>query len=483
MDFGVTRETFGALSPLLVLVGGGILVLLAGAFASLSSRALAALTLVVQGGAVISVLFYAPRFYGDYLRGAFLLDPYGCFGALLLLAVAAATTVLSVRTVEDLSMKAEYFSLLLFAAAGGTAMLWTRDLLIIFLGLETLTIASFILAGYFRADRASTEGSLKFFLNGAFAAALLLYGIALLFGATGSTRIPEIAKLLPAAQSPQWLLLWLGGTFVVVGLLFKMAVVPFHAWSPDVYQGAPTPVAGFLSVGSKAAAALVLLRFLTETFPEGDRWHTPLWILAVATMLYGNLCAIPQMQLKRMLAYSSIAHAGYLLVGILALGELTREAVLVYTVAYGFMNLGAFAAVLAFERVQPGGIRDASLENLRGAGYRAPFLGAVLALFMFSLAGIPPTVGFVAKYYLFAAALKEGFVGLVVLAVVATAVSLYFYLRVVVYLYMHEPEGGEEAPSLAPGLAVTLGVCALGTLAFGVFPSRLLEWAAWAVWG
>jgi NADH-quinone oxidoreductase subunit N len=480
---GFNSTALAAMLPLVMLAGGGLLVLVAGVLArSLRSRQLALLTLMVTAGAA-AFLWLAAELQGSYLQGTLTLGPFAVFGSFFLMAVLAVVVLFSADYVESFEHKGEFYALLLLGTAGGMSMFWTRHLLALFIGLEVLTLSSFVLAGYLRRDRVSTESALKFFLNGAFASAFLLYGMALVYGATGGLDFDAIAHQGAMAQTTEKaLLFWAGGALMLGGLFFKMTVVPFHAWSPDVYQGAPTPVSAFLSVGSKGAAALVSLRLLQEAFQGDTRWNQPIFLLAAATMLFGNLAAIPQMHLKRMLAYSSIAHAGYMLLAAAALGDWSMPALMFYVAAYAAMNLGAFGAVLAFERHHGYGLRDATLRDVRGGGYRAPFVGALLALFMISLGGLPPTAGFMAKLYLFGAAVREGQIALVVISVLASAVSLYYYLRVVVYLYMYEPE--ESAPPLAHKWALSapamlaLAVCAGAVLGLGLMPGRLLAWLA-----
>jgi len=345
----------------------------------------------------------------------------------------------------------------------------------IFLGLETLSIALYILAGFLREQLRSNESALKYLLLGAFATGFLLYGIALVYGATGSTNLRQIAAVVATGNlnNPVWLTI--GAGLLIVGFAFKVASVPFHMWTPDVYEGAPTSVTAFMIAGTKAAAFAGFLRVLMTALPAlAPDWSRVLWLLAVLTMTVGNVVAIAQTSIKRMLAYSSIAHAGYLLVALVAASTLGSGSILFYLVAYTFMNLGAFAVVIALAR-QDG--ERTSLEEYAGLGWKYPFLGAAMALFMFSLAGIPPTAGFMGKFYIFNAAIQANYVGLAIIGVLNSVVSVYYYLRVTVIMYMGQGEEAPAASRLAPALGLAVLIAILGTLELGLFPARFLEMA------
>jgi NADH-quinone oxidoreductase subunit N len=363
----------------------------------------------------------------------------------------------------------------LFTAFGAMLMAGAEELIVLFLGLEVHSIALYVLAGSRHNSPASKESALKYLLLGAFASSFLLYGIALLYGTTGTTNLAEIGAALAQGEGATGVLLLAGIALLIVGLGFKIAAVPFHIWTPDVYEGAPTVITALMTVVPKAGAFAALLRiFMTALLPVAASWQ-PIWVvLAIVTMTVGNILALNQESLKRLLAYSSIAHAGYLLVGLAAGTELGSTGVLYYLVAYALMNLGAFAVVVIFEQEK----RGLGVSEYAGLAARRPVLGAALALFMFSLAGIPPTAGFMGKLYVFRAAIEAGQTGLAIVAVLNSVVAAYYYLRVVVVLYMREPDvdwaEGTRA-SLGPVLAILL--TAIGTLQFGVFPGLLYELA------
>jgi len=370
----------------------------------------------------------------------------------------------------------EYYVLLLFATVGMMFMASAADLIIVFLGLETFSLAIYVLAGFFRTNPKSNESSLKYFLLGAFSTGFLLYGIALIYGATGTTNLKGIHDFLRRADFFTDPLLLIGMGLLIVGFGFKVASVPFHMWTPDVYEGAPTAVTAFMAVGPKAAGFAAFLRvFLYSLSSLQTDWVWILWVLAVLTMTLGNIVAIAQKNIKRMLAYSSIAHAGYILVAMVAASELSTASILYYLLAYAFMNLGAFAVVILYGRK---GEENILVSDYSGMASRYPLLAAGMAIFMFSLAGIPPTAGFVGKFYIFSAAVKAGYVGLAIIGVLNSALSVYFYLRVTVMMYMRSPEK-EPAGGLdfSPGMVIALLITVFFTLQMGIFPAEYLNLA------
>jgi NADH-quinone oxidoreductase subunit N len=417
-------------------------------------------------------LWGAPRM--ESFRGGFVLDRFSLFfDALLTLATFA--TVLMARCDEDRGdyWGGEFLALILFAASGMMIMASSNDLIVVFLGLETMSIAVYVLAGIRKKDAKSNEAALKYFILGAFASGFLLYGIALLYGATGTTRIEEIAVAVLSHSVRSQGLLYAGTAFLVVGLGFKVALVPFHSWVPDVYQGSPTAVTALMAVAVKAAAFSPFVRiFLDGLRGISHTWQGTIWILAVLTMTVGNMIAISQSNIKRMLAYSSIAHAGYLLVAMVAGGEMAGSAILFYLLAYGLMSLGAFSVVLALGEAGNG---HEEIDEYAGLGVRHPFLGVAMAIFMLSFIGVPPLGGFTGKFYLFASAVEGGFLGLAVIGVLNSAVSVAYYLRVVVMMYMRQ--GGLQSAALRqrPLLFLTMTSSALGTLYLGLFPQRFFE--------
>jgi NADH-quinone oxidoreductase subunit N len=357
-------------------------------------------------------------------------------------------------------------------------MAGSLDLITIFLGLETLSIPLYILAGFQRTADKSNESAIKYLLLGAFATGFFLYGVALVYGATGATRLAGVARAL--AGGGGGIMLSLGVGLLMVGLGFKVAAVPFHMWTPDVYEGAPTSVTAFMIAGTKAAAFAALLRIFFYALPSHQAdWVPILSVLAALTMIVGNVAAIAQQNIKRMLAYSSIAHAGYVLVA-LASGRdaLAASSALFYLVVYALMNLGAFAVIIALtERGETGlGIAD-----FAGLGARHPFLGLAMAIFMLSLAGFPPTGGFMGKFYIFSAAVQGHQVGLAVVGVLTSVISVYYYLRVTVVMYMREPATAPGRGTVTPGLVLAAAVAAAGTLYLGLFPARWWELAQQSV--
>lgn len=368
----------------------------------------------------------------------------------------------------------EYYALVLFTYLGMAMMAAGADFLTTFVGLEILSIGSYALLGFKRTDLRANESSLKYFILGSFSSAVFLYGIVLIYGSCGTTRYLAIAQSIAEAGGGSPLLV-AGLALTLVGLGFKLAVFPFQGWAPDVYEGAPTPVTGFMSVAPKAAALAALLRVLFVAFAGLDSyWVELLAWLAVATMTIGNLAALIQTNLKRMLAYSSIAHAGYMLVAFMTGFEDAAASLLFYTLAYGMMNLGAFAVISLVSRR---GDNRVFLQDYAGMGFRQPLLSACLTLFLLSLVGIPLTGGFMAKFYLFSAAVRHGWTGLVVVAALNSVVSVYYYLRVVVYMYMG-PSGGDSAPLSVPiPAAVGIAIATLGTLWLGITPTWWLSLA------
>jgi NADH-quinone oxidoreductase subunit N len=407
--------------------------------------------------------------------GTFVADNFALYFDFVLLFAAALTILLSVRfpSTETLN-SGDYYALLLFGTAGMLLVAQAADLVLLFIGIETLSIALYVLAGYTRSKAVSEEAALKYFLMGAFAFGFLLYGTALLYGATGSTTYANIAGALgPNATSTTMHLATIGMGMLLVGFGFKLAFVPFHQWTPDVYDGAPTPVTAFMSVATKVAVFAGLLRVLDSALaPITPQWFSVLWALAVLTMIVGNLVAVVQSNIKRMLAYSSIAQAGYVLVGTIAGGTDGQSATMFYLLVYTLMNLGAFAVVAALAQR---GEEALDIRDYSGLANRQPALAALMALFMLSLAGLPLTAGFIGKLYLFVAALESGHAELVVIGVLTSAVSAFYYLRLIVLMYFRPaPEGAPALPRIGISVGTLLGIAAVGTLLFGIVPSLIL---------
>ena len=409
--------------------------------------------------------------------GMYALDSFSLFFKVLFLLVAALTILVSPRylIIEDIPV-GEYYALVLFSTIGMMIMAAGVDLLAIYIGLELMSLAIYALAGFVKRDPKSIEAALKYFLMGSFSSGILLYGLALLYGLTGSTQLAVMAEQANTIATNPALILAV--VLLVGGFGFKIAGVPFHMWAPDVYEGAPHSVVGFISVGSKAAAFAGLMRILLGALePSKAQWEPLLWAVSILSMLVGSVVAIAQSNIKRMLAYSSIASAGYMLIGVIAGTEIGLASVLVYAMAYVFMNIGAFALVVLLCRR---GERGDTIAEFTGLARISPVASASLVIFFLSLTGIPPTAGFVGKFYLFASAIQAGYIGLAIVGVLSSAISLYYYFSVVMQMYMQDAPK-EHGLSPTPGLAVALILMAVGTLVFGIFPGPLIGAAQAAV--
>jgi NADH-quinone oxidoreductase subunit N len=472
MPAGFTTADFYYILPELVLAGGALLVLMVDVLAPRRDNLLYAvslLTVIVSGGVVLS-------FAGvDTLaaRGLLAIDGFALFFKLLFLTSAAITLLMSSSYLRvEGTHGGEYCFLILCATLGMMFMASGVDLITLFIGLETMAVSFYVLVGFLKPSRRSNEAAVKYFLLGAFSLGILLYGMSLLYGVTGTTNLQEIA--IAIAEQERTLLLPLALILVAAGMGFKIAAVPFHMWAPDVYEGAPTPVTAFLSVGSKAASFAMLLRILVEGLPSlTPDWQILFYVLAVVTMTVGNLAAITQSNLKRMLAYSSIAHAGYVLIGIVAATERGVVAALVYLWVYLFMQLGAFAVVALLRRRD---IIGDELKDISGLYFRNPAVAVAMLAFMLSLGGIPPTAGFMGKVWVFGAAIQADFVWLAVIGVVNSAISLFYYIRVIVFMWIKEETVG-SAIRVNPAMAVALTVAFIGTVLFGIYPQLLFEQA------
>jgi NADH-quinone oxidoreductase subunit N len=408
-----------------------------------------------------------------------ILDEFGTIVNWILLAATALTVLISLDYMPRQGLlRGEFYPLLLFATSGMLLLVQANDLVMIFIGVETLSIALYVLTGFAVPQFKSGEAAMKYLLLGAFAAGFLVYGIALLYGSTGATNLNAIAANLGPGKTELGDPILLAGLgFVMIALGFKVSMVPFHAWTPDVYDGAPTPVTAYMSVTTKGAAFVAMLRLLNVAFPalRAD-WQFIFAILAAATMIYGNIVAVAQSNVKRMLAYSSIAHAGYMLLAVLPGSDLGTSAFVVYLVSYALTNIGAFAVLIALENR---GIGTFELNDLRGLGRRHPLLATAMMIFMFSLAGVPPTAGFVGKFAVFRATWAAGLEWLAIIGVVTSAISAFFYLRVIVLMWMRDEEtAAVERPVFATSpLVIGLVVVVVGIIALGVVPTPLLKLA------
>ncbi len=436
-----------------------------------SQKTLGGLALVGSLGALVATLFQA-RYPGLGFWNMVRVDSFSVFFHFLVAAITVAVVLTSFEYMQVQRIRAgEYYALILFGAVGMSLMSSAVELVLIFIALEISSISTYILAGFRRRAAISSEASVKYFLLGSFATAFFLYGVALMFGATGSTSITVIGDALSSGQIP--LLAYVGVALMFVGLGFKVAAAPFHVWTPDVYEGSPSPIVGFMSTAPKAAVFAVLLRIMFEANAPGRVGL--IWVVAALSMTLGNLGALVQDNVKRLLAYSSIAQAGYLLVAFAALPNNGIPAAMFYTAAYAAMNVGAFAVI---SHVGGAGERYVTVEDYAGLGRRSPLLASTLTIFLLSLIGIPITGGFFAKFYVFSAALQANLTGLVIIGVLNSAVASYYYLRLIVVMYMREAR--EEVP-VAPvsfGVATTLALSLAATIYLGILPGRVLEFAA-----
>ena len=467
-----------AILPELVVVGTAIVVLFLELVVPPDRRQwLAAATVVGLLGALAATIPLWGQNRAAF-GGTVVGDSLAAFFNVLLIVITILTVLISPRFLRALELDyGEYYILLLGATAGMMLLAAATSLMTIFLGIELLSISLYVLSGFARTALRSQESALKYLLLGGFATGFLLYGMALIYGATGSTTLRGIAAFTTAAASSNVLLL-LGIGFLSVGLAFKASAAPFHMWTPDVYEGAPTVVTTFMSVATKSAAFAAIGRVFIATFPSiASRWYFPLALIAIFSLFIGNLVAITQDNLKRMLAYSGIAHAGYILLGVLPGTAQGFTATLFYIAAYSVMNFGAFAVVTA---IGAGGEQTAELSYWRGLFYRRPFLATVMTIFMISLAGIPPTVGFFAKLFVFQALVTAQIWAPLVVAVIMTIVSFYYYLRVIVVMLTVPEEAVVEQHSVGFSTTTVLGAAALATIVLGIFPAVVLDWATHA---
>jgi NADH-quinone oxidoreductase subunit N len=489
------------IAPETIVCVAALVVMLVDAFANQKQRWLtASISLIglIAAGVISIWLWNSWRGPIEAFRGMIILDELRLGFTLIFLFVSALTVLLSVVWVQGEQLPAgEFHSLLLFATVGMMLMASGADLVIIFLGLEILSIATYVLAGFRRTDVRSNESSLKYFILGSFSSAFLLYGIALTYGATsipgsgGTTNIAEIASRVN--QSPYPGLLFAGAAMMLVGFGFKIATAPFHVWTPDVYEGAPTPVTAFMAAGPKAAGFASFIRVFVFGFPfvlattntligaqAHNLWVNVLVFLAILTMTIGNVVAIAQDNVKRMLAYSSIAHAGYALVGVVAAGSTSDPAqrsaaitaVMFYLLTYAVMNIGAFAVVQLIAR---SGDRRTSVEDYNGIGFQSPVLAFSLSLFLLSLLGMPLTAGFMGKILVFGAAINQQYYILVVVGVLNTAVSAYYYLRLIIVMFFRERITAWTAPRIPASIGIALAISIIGVLLLGIFPSRIIN--------
>ncbi len=485
MPPGFTSSDFYYLAPELVLTAGALLLLIVDVVVPRAwDRVLSWLTLaILVAGGVAAVV--TGQDTTTIARGTMAVDGFGLFFKILFLLAAGITVLMSDRYLNVEGVRpGEYYFLVLCAALGMMFMAGGIDLITIFIGLETMAVSFYVLAGFIRPNRRSNEAAVKYFLLGAFSLGLLLYGMSLLYGLTGTTQLRTIATSLVSGDAG--LLLPLAVMLLVAGVGFKIAAVPFHMWAPDVYEGAPTPITAFLSVGSKAASFAMLLRIFVEGLPAfrveglGVVWGQPLgwsgffYVLAIVSMTVGNVAALTQNNIKRLLAYSSIAHAGYVLIGIVAGTPRGITSALIYLTVYAFMNLGAFAVVVMLRRKD---VIGDQLKDLAGLITTHPAAAVAMLVFMLSLGGIPPTAGFMGKLWVFGAAIDAGYIWLAVIGVINSAISLYYYVRVVVFMWITVPDEEPVPFSISPAVATVLVIAVAGTIVLGVYPQQLFEFA------
>ncbi len=464
--------------PEIWVVAGACILLIAGLYVPKSRGDI----LVLATAAVVLVAAAATLLLAGEVRpaysGMFVADRFATFFKMVFYLATVLTVLMSRRygEIEDIA-RCEYYVLLLFALTGMMIMASATDLLTIYVGLELMSLCTYVLTGFLRQEQRSNEAALKYVILGAVATGVFLYGVSLVYGLTGTTELGGIAAALAgAAPDPG---LTLAVIFIVAGLVFKIGAVPFHMWVPDVYEGAPTPITAFMSVGPKAAGFAVVLRvFLNPLVADSEVWVI-VAVLAVATMGLGSFVALVQDNIKRLLAYSSIAHAGFALFGVVAGGADGTASVMLYLLVYAFMNLGIFGAVIL---MRSGAASGEAIEDYAGLARPHPVLALLMLLYLFALAGIPPTAGFFAKFYVLVALIDRGFVALAVIAVLLSAVAAYFYIRIVMVIYMREPAGAFD-PAWTPGLRAALAVTAAATLGIGLFPAWFLRLAQLSVFG
>jgi NADH-quinone oxidoreductase subunit N len=429
--------------------------------------------------AIVAVMLLDSR--GVTFGGMYISDGYSSFFKLIFLINVILSILISIKyiSIERINY-GEYYSLILFSTIGMMIMASAGDLIVLYLGLELMALSTYVLAGFIRHKARSSEAALKYFLLGAFSSGFLLYGISLVYGLTGTTDIKSIAAFISESGLSNNLSLTLSIIFLTVAFGFKIAAAPFHMWAPDVYEGAPTSVTAFMSVGPKAAGFAVLGRVFMIAFASVKvDWVTILIPVSILTMAIGNIVALSQTNIKRMLAYSSIAHAGYALLGIIAANNEGLASMMNYLLIYAFMNIGAFAVIIM---LRSEGFKGESINDYEGLAKTHPLAAALMLIFMFSLTGIPPTAGFIGKLYIFMSAINAGYTWLVVVAVIFSAISAYFYLRIVMYMYMRDPKA-EISLSTSFSNGVALAVTTVAVLFIGIWPSYLLDMAKSAIAG
>jgi NADH-quinone oxidoreductase subunit N len=468
--------SFNAIVPMACVTAAGIAAMVAEAFRERGERMpIGGLGVVGLAGAAISSWLLWGRDETSF--GVVTADKFGLFVTAVLVIVGLLSIAFAAPTIERERLPGgEYHALMLFGLAGMMLMATATDLLVIFLALEVLSLAVYVLTGIRRDSPTSTEAALKYFLLGAFSSAFFLYGIALTYGLTGSTRLARVGSVLAGQSSGPTPLQLAAVAFLLVGFAFKVAAVPFHMWTPDAYEGAPPSVTGFMSTGVKAAAFAAFVRvFLSTLEPFRADWSGALWVVTAATMILGTFVGVRQTNVKRMLAYSSIAHGGYLLLALLAANDVGKGAVLFYLLTYAVTNLGAFGVIGLLETTNRA---NDQVDDFTGLWYERPWLAGLMTVFLLSLGGFPPFAGFIAKWYVFSAAIKAGYDQLAIIGVLTSVVSVFFYLRIVVRMYMTTRETPARLLPTPRAAGFALAVSALLVFYLGILPTRVLDWAA-----
>ncbi len=476
-DSIVASIDFRIIAPEIALVIASFIILLTAFRKDLSRYA----PHVAGAGMIMSLIFSFSQLHSPQsgFFGMVTLDDFSVVFKIIFVSSSSVIILLSQRLLTFKGInRPEFYALLCISTMGMMVMATTTDLVAIFLGLEIMSVPLYVMAGMAKQSLESNEAGIKYLIMGAFASGFLLMGIALVFGASGTTDLRRIAADLSYIASNYRLYLYSGAALVLIGFAFKVAAVPFHTWVPDVYQGAPTPVTAFFSVGPKAAGFAALLRIFDFGFDNMTELSDIFWVMAVLTMTVGNVLALRQSNIKRMLAYSSIAHAGYILVALAVTGQNALTAAVFYLIAYGFFNLGAFAIVILLETRVGSKLEFGELAGLSKAH---PYLSTLLALFMLALAGFPPTIGFFGKFYLFSAAVASGFIWLAVIGVLNSFISVYYYFRVVKVSFLDRFEGVYAPVNYSPAIVVVLILTIAGTIALGIFPGPLLEFTRTAI--
>ncbi len=476
MNMTFTMPALGPIMPEILLIGVALVLIIVDLLYPRNKVLLSQITLMSTLG-LIALLINQPS--SVTFGGMFIVDSYAIFFKIICLFGLFITVLLSDKylQVENMS-QGEYYSLMIFSVVGMMIMASAADLIVVYLGLELMALSVYCLVGLLKNDPRSNEASIKYFLMGGFSSATLLFGISLLYGMTGTTSLSGISTYCVAHGIMTNPALLAGFALVLAGFCFKVGAAPFHFWTPDIYHGAPTSLTAFMSVAPKAAGFAVFGRFLMTGFSGmHDQWAALLAIIALLSMGIGNIVALSQTNVKRMLAYSSIAHVGYALLGLLAGTAEGNSATMSYLLIYGFMNMGAFGVLILLCSSDN---RREDLSDYKGLAKTNPMAAFLMLIFMFSLTGIPPTAGFIGKFYLLKSALAAGYTYTVLLAVVFSAISAYFYLRLVRYMYMEDPQE-EFVATYSPGLTVALGISAIGVLWLGILPGSVLGWASHAL--